>query len=60
MTDYPMSVPCPRNHCHGQAVFIETEVFPRGDTRPVYECKCGTKVAVHLDELPEFIREFTR
>ena len=55
----PASVPCARNQCHGVAEFETMEQFPK-DLRPVYACQCGARVAVHVEELPEYVAEFTR
>jgi hypothetical protein len=58
MNDFPMSVPCPRNHCDGVATFEQMEQFSH-DARPVYLCQCGARLAVHVDELPKYVEEFT-
>jgi hypothetical protein len=55
----PGSVPCFWNRCEGQALYETTEIFPKGDARPIYLCHCGARVAVHVDELQEYIAEYT-
>jgi len=57
MNDLPVFVPCWRQGCKSTAAFENMERYPK-DLRPVYGCACGAKVAVHADELPEYIIEF--
>lgn len=59
MNNLPASVPCWRRGCEAHAAFEGMEQYPR-DVRPVFGCECGANMTVRLDELPDYIAEFTR
>lgn len=53
----PSAVPCFVHDCKGRATFEAMEEFPR-DARPVYSCQCGARIAVPVEELPEYLAEY--